>query len=216
METDPTEPRVDTVPTSNQQPQQDEQEQPPAAFTVNDRRFWNLDEAELEAESGRPRAPTFIEQLQQQVAEKDGQLREYIAAYKEEVVQGLAKTQERLERDTAQKLEQLRGQVAEPMMEVLDVMERSLAAAASNPTVESLHQGLQMVHLLMVQKLQDLGLERVASVGHPFDPARHEAVAVASVSDPAQNNIVLAEIKPGFTLGQRLIRPAQVQVGRLA
>jgi len=185
------------------------------AFTVNDRRFWNLEQEEIESELARAQAPSFVEQLQQQLTEKDRQLREYIAAYKQEVGEGLQKTKDRLERDAVMQLEQLRGQVAEPMMEVLDALERSLAAAGTGGSLESLLQGIQMVQLLMMQKLQALGLERVTTVGHPFDPSLHEAMAVVQVSDPAQGNVILAEFKPGFTLGKRLIRPAQVQVGKL-
>jgi molecular chaperone GrpE len=189
----------------------------PAApgFTVHDRRFWNLEDAELEAEEQRAEFPSYVEQLRQQLEEKDRQLREYIAAYKQEVVEGLEKTKQRLERDAAARVDQVRGELAQPMMEVLDALERSLTAAESSSSFGALLQGVQMVHLLMVQKLQSLGLTRVEAVGRPFDPSVHEAVAVAPVSDPTQDNVVVAELKPGFTLGDRLVRPAQVQVGKL-
>lgn len=184
-------------------------------FIVNDRRFWTLDEEELEAELVRPRMPTYVEQLEQQLEQKSEQLKEYIAAYKKEVVEGLEKTKARLERDAAARVEQLQGQLAEPMMEVLDALERSLAAAQSSASYEALHQGVQMVQLLMVQKLQTMGLSRMETVGRPFDPALHEAVAVVPVADTAQNNIIQSELRPGFTLGDRLVRAAQVQVGKL-
>lgn len=185
------------------------------AFTVHDRRFWNREDNELEHEEQRPEFPSYVEQLRQQLDEKDRQLREYIAAYKQEVVEGLEKTKQRLERDAAARVEQVRGELAQPMMEVLDALERSLAAAETSSSFGALLQGVQMVHLLMVQKLQSLGLTRVETVGRPFDPSVHEAVAVTPVTDPAQDNVVAAEVKPGFTLGDRLVRPAQVQVGKL-
>jgi len=187
----------------------------PAAFKVTDRRFQNVDQEQLEAEGGRPRLPSYVEQLRQQVEEKDRQLREYIAAYKREVVEGLEKTKQRLERDAAQRLEQLRGELAMPMMEVMDALERSLAAAAGASDCAAVVEGVRMVHLLMVQKLQELGLKRIEVVGRPFDPTLHEAAAIAPVTDPAQDRMVLAEFKPGFMLGDRLVRPALVQVGKL-
>jgi molecular chaperone GrpE len=67
----------------------------------------------------------------------------------------------------------------------------------------------------MVQKLQELGLARLAAAGQSFDPTRHEAVAVQTVSDPAQDGVVVAELRPGFALGERVLRAAQVRVGKL-
>jgi molecular chaperone GrpE len=187
-----------------------------SSFTVLDRRFWTLDQEELEDEKERrPSAPSFVEQLQQQLEDKDRQLKDYIAAYKTEVVEGLEKTKERLERDAATKIEQLRGQVAEPMMEVLEALERSLAAAQTNTSFEALHEGVRMVHMLMVQQLQVLGLQRIQTVGQEFNPALHEAVSVVPVAEPSRNNTILQEFRPGFTLGERLVRAAQVQVGKL-
>ena len=192
-----------------------EEEEARPRFTVNDRRFWTMDEQELETEGARPSQPSFVEQLERQVEDKDRQLREYIAAYKKEVVEGLEKTKERLERDASARIEQIRGQMAGPMIEVLEALERSIVAAESGAAAEAVLQGVRMVHLLMVQKLQELGLQRVATVGQPFDPNLHEAVAVIPVSEPAQDNTVVAELRPGFTLGERLVRAAQVQVGKL-
>ena len=186
-----------------------------SGFKVSDRRFWNLAPEELEAEEDRPKLPSYVEQLRRDLEEKDRQLREYIAAYKREVVEGLEKTKQRLERDAAQRAETLRGQLAGPMLDVLDALERSLAVP---PTADpaTVLQGVRMVHLLMIQKLGELGLQRIATVGEPFDPTRHEAASVQGVTDPAQDRRVLLELKPGFTLGERVVRPALVQVGKLA
>ncbi|MCC6746864.1 MAG: nucleotide exchange factor GrpE [Deltaproteobacteria bacterium] len=190
----------------------------PQGFRVNDRRFWTLDQGELDAEAAQPRAqaPSYVQQLEAQVAEKDQQLREYIAAYKQEVVQGLDETKRRLERDLAQRMRQLRGDLAGPLLEVLEALERSLFAADRTSDLGAVKEGVRMVHLLMLQKLRELGLERVETVGRPFDPAVHEAVAVAEVTDAAQHNVVLVELTPGFCLEGRVVRAAQVQVGRLA
>jgi molecular chaperone GrpE len=184
-------------------------------FTVTDRRFWAEGEDGGSAEPDKPRLPSYVEQLRSQVEEKDKQLREYIAAYKREVVEGLEKTKQRLERDAAQQKEHERGETARPMMDVLDALERSLAAAATAKDLKSVVEGLRMVHLLMVQKLTELGLSRIETSGRPFDPAVHEAAAVIPVSDPALDRMVTAELRPGFLHGDRVVRPALVQVGRL-
>lgn len=187
----------------------------PSSFKVTDRRFWALDQEALEAEEERPKAPSYVEQLQRQLEEKDQKLREYIAAYKKEVVEGLEKTKQRLERDSAQRLELQLAKMALPMIEVLDTLDLSISAAEKSTDYPSLLKGVQMVQLLMVQKLRELGLTRMETVGRAFDPQLHEAVAVAQVKDPARDKTVIAEFKPGFMAGERVIRPALVQVGKL-
>jgi len=201
---------------TNAEPTPERAEPTRPTCTVKDRRFWSQDDDEREAEqSERPKLPSFVEHIKQQLEQKDKQLKDYIAAYKSEVVEGLEKTKQRLERDAEVQQERQRGRLAEPMMEVLEALERSLAAAESGADAEALHQGVKMVHLLMMQKLQSMGLTRLEVVGQPFDPSLHEAVAVVPVTDAAQDNVVQNEFRAGFTLGDQLVRAALVQVGKL-
>lgn len=193
-------------------------EEPPdegLGFKVNDRRFTNLSEEELEQEEALPEVPSYVDELQTKLAEKDRQLREYIAAYKQEVGEGLERTKERLQRDSDLRVQRSRDKLVVPMLDVLDALERSVAAAESSDNPGALLDGVRMVQKLMVQKLEEMGLSRVPAAGQPFDPNLHEALAVGAVGDPAQDNMVLQEFKPGFALGDRVIRPAQVQVGKL-
>jgi molecular chaperone GrpE len=185
-------------------------------FQVKDRRFWNLSDEELEEDEGaQPEVPSFVADLQRKVEEKDKQLREYIAAYKKEVGEGLERTKERLTREADQKLERTRGKMVLPMLDVLDALERSVVAAEQADNFEALLDGVKMVQKLMVQRLEEMGLSRVPSLGSPFDPNMHEALAMAAVTDPEQDKMVVMEFKPGFMLGERVVRPAQVQVGKL-
>jgi molecular chaperone GrpE len=182
---------------------------------VYDRRFWQLDEEALAAEEPRAKAPTYIEQLESRLKEKDDKLREYIAAYKKEVVENLEQTKQRLQREAEQQLKRTRGDLAAPMIEVLEALERSLAAAQMASDPGALVEGVRMVRSLMVQKLEAIGLSRIDTVGQPFDPAVHDAVAVAPVNDATQDRVVVAELSPGFTLDGQVFRPAKVQVGQL-
>ena len=193
----------------------EQQESSSPGVTVKDRRYWTQGSEDGEDEEQRSQVPSYVEQLQNRLEEKDKQLKEYIAAYKTEVVEGLERTKERLKRDSAEQLEQLKGQMASPMLDVLEALDRSVIAAETNATVESLLEGIKLVQLLMVQKLQELGLSRVQTTGQPFDPQLHEAISVAPTTDPAQDNTVIQEVRPGFMMGDRLIRAASVVVGQL-
>ena len=58
-----------------------------------------------------------------------------------------------------------------------------------------------------------LRLEKLSLVGDPFDPQYAEAVALVPVENPELHNVVLAEMRTGFSLNGVVLRPAQVRVG---
>lgn len=185
-----------------------------AGFKVFDRRFWAESEESAATEPERPAAPTYVSQLEQQVEEKDRKLREYIAAYKKEVVENLEQTKLRLQRDAEQQMKALRGELAVPLIELMETLERSVQQGKAGADTKTLIEGLEMLHLLMAQKLRDLGLERINALGEAFDPRVHEAVSVVPVADPSLHNRVTLEIAPGFLCDGRVLRAAKVQVGK--
>jgi molecular chaperone GrpE len=85
------------------------------------------------------------------------------------------------------------------------------AGAASD--VKSLADGINMVMRLFTDTLGRLGVERISSVGLPFDPALHEAVQQLETTEfPA--GAVAAEVQTGYKMGERLVRPAMVVVAK--
>ncbi|MCB9556362.1 MAG: nucleotide exchange factor GrpE [Deltaproteobacteria bacterium] len=184
-------------------------------FRVLDRRHWvDTDDAES-SEAPRADVPTYVQQLEAQLREKDEKLREYIAAYKSEVAGELQQTRERLERDALQRQAQIRQELILPMLEVFETLEMAISAARSGGDKASILAGVERVSQLMVTKFQEMGVERVPTVGQRFDPTQHEAVALMPVTDPDQDKCVIAEFSPGFSCEGRVFRPAKVQVGQL-
>jgi len=61
--------------------------------------------------------------------------------------------------------------------------------------------------------LTKLGLQQISSLGEPFDPAKHQAVAQVE-SDTAQPNTVIEEYQKGYFLQERILRPAMVTVAK--
>ena len=90
-------------------------------------------------------------------------------------------------------------------------MDRALEVAAEDDS--ALADGLRLIHKELMGALREEGLERMEVVGRPFDPEFAEAVAVTEV-EPERHDLVLAEVRPGYRIGERTVRPAQVQVGR--
>ena len=179
-------------------------------FTVNDRRWWLKEDAESGDIPDQPEIskPTYVEELEAQLAEKDKTLREYIQAHKSSVT-GMDETRARLERDLDRRLDVERARLAGPFVEVLDNLMRLHAAAEGNPEIA---QGVEMVVKQLSDELSKIGLQPIATRGCRFDPKVMEALMTAEVSED-QDGMVLGEVRPGYMLKEQVVRPAGVQVG---
>jgi molecular chaperone GrpE (heat shock protein) len=99
------------------------------------------------------------------------------------------------------------------LLPILDNLDRALAATADGPRV-ALTQGVALVREQLAEVVRDYGFERFDPEGQPFDPRQHEAVAVVPVDRPELDGKVTAVTEPGYRVGERLLRPARVHVGR--
>ncbi|MFZ5802219.1 MAG: nucleotide exchange factor GrpE [Candidatus Omnitrophota bacterium] len=98
------------------------------------------------------------------------------------------------------------------MLPVLDNFERALSHAGEgeDPKVKALVAGIQMVCKQMTEIFRNQGLQRIETVGKPFDPHWHEAVSYQQ--EEGEEEIILDEIQAGYTLHGKLLRAAKVRV----
>lgn len=164
-------------------------------------------------ESSRPRQPTYIETLERKLLEHQEQLREYIAAYKQ-VKEDQEAFKKRLEREAARDQEMTRGRLVNDLLEVLDNLDRSVLGGEAGWNAESLLMGIKMVHGQFLEKLQGLGLKVVDPQGKPFNPNEAEALDMSVTTDPSLDDTVSRVYVRGYRMGDRVIRPAKVQVAR--
>ncbi len=100
------------------------------------------------------------------------------------------------------------------LLPVLDNFDMALAATNQpNASVETLKVGVSMIHTQLRQLFTDQGVEPVESMGRPFDPAIHEAVSQQETGDAPEGQVV-QEIRKGYRLKDRLLRPASVVVAK--
>jgi molecular chaperone GrpE len=100
------------------------------------------------------------------------------------------------------------------LIPVLDNFERALAATQILPEgSQAFVSGVKMVADQFRASLEQQGVKRYVSLGQPFDPSRHEAVSEKE-SEDAKPGTVLEEYQAGYTLGDRVIRPAMVVVAK--
>lgn len=147
------------------------------------------------------------------IAQQAGRIDELTRGLASLVEEGKA-ARARLEREKARVLEAERAQVAQVLLEAVDDLERALGAAgdASGPIVE----GVRLTLASLAKRVAELGAERIAVVGQRFDPRLAEAIDLVPVSDAAQEDVVVQEVRAGYRIGDRVLRPARVRVGRLA
>ena len=99
------------------------------------------------------------------------------------------------------------------VLPIIDNLERAVAASGEADDVEAVAEGVRMVLKSFDDVAQKLGVERIAAVGERFDPNVHDAVQQA-VSEEHPAGTILAEVVPGYRMGERLIRAALVVVSR--
>jgi molecular chaperone GrpE len=95
-----------------------------------------------------------------------------------------------------------------PLLAVLDTFERALDAGSTD---RDFYEGIAATHRLFLDALREAGAAPIESVGRPFDPNVHEAVATAP-ADGVPPGTVAREVRRGWQLGNELLRPAQVVV----
>ena len=188
----------------------DEKKPKKKGFTVNDRRFWLNEDADLEDLPDRPESskPTYVEELEGRLAEKEKTLREFIQAHKSSVAD-MDETRARLERELDRRLDVERAKLVGPFMEALDNLMRLRAAAGSNPEIA---QGMDLVVKQLSDELSKIGLEPIITQGCRFDPQVMEALMTAEVPED-QDGMVIEEVRPGYMLKDQVVRPAGVRVG---
>lgn len=106
-----------------------------------------------------------------------------------------------------------REETVRELLPVFDNLERAVQAAVGTSDVDSIIEGVRMVLKLFEDQTGRLGITRIQAVGQRFDPAIHDAIQQKE-TDEHPPGTVIAEIVPGYRLGDKLVRPAMVVVAR--
>jgi len=184
---------------------------------VVDRRWWaNIDPAAAPSNaSSTSLKPTYVEQLEQQVAEKDKQIQEYLTKYRQASSE-FEEMRLRLRREISKDIERTRREILSELLEVVDNLERAIEAAKRSPSIDTVLQGVDMVRRQFLSKLEGLGVRPIEATDSQFDPTIHEAVTTVPATTPDQDGVIVGVIRPGYRIGEDVLRPAAVAVARSA
>jgi len=115
----------------------------------------------------------------------------------------------RVNRQAAEERKYANLDLMRELLPVWDNIGRALEAVARSHNLESLVEGVEMVHSQFLEVLKKYHCEKIEAQFQPFDPNCHASVAqIPSAEHPA--NTVIEEVQAGFCLFDRVVRPSQV------
>jgi molecular chaperone GrpE len=179
---------------------------------VVDRRWWARGEGAATDENPSKK-PTYVEELERRVADQATQIQAF-AADRRHAAEEFEQARVRMRRDVAKEVERGKRALVGELLDVLDNLDRALAAADAPGAADPLVRGVALVRDQFFAKLAAFGVSRLPALGDIFDATRHEAVSTEPVTDDADDGRVVKVLKEGYLLGDELLRPAAVVVGK--
>ncbi|MDS1029439.1 nucleotide exchange factor GrpE [Bacillota bacterium LX-D] len=96
----------------------------------------------------------------------------------------------------------------------MDNFSLALAAAEKGGDAAKFMSGMDMIYRQLMEALEKEGLKTIETLGQPFDPEKHEAVMQVEAENQEQDNQIVEELKVGYTLYEKVIRPSVVKVAK--
>jgi molecular chaperone GrpE len=118
----------------------------------------------------------------------------------------------RIDRDRREQSDAMAADALVDLLPIIDDLERALQAPATGDA-DSFRAGVELIHRQMLDLLRKRGVKTIQAVGADFDPRFHESV-MSEMSSEHREGEVLQELRRGYMLGDRLLRPAMVKVAK--
>ena len=117
----------------------------------------------------------------------------------------------RMAREANETRERSKIAVITEFLPVYDFYNMAMKHASTSDDVNAIKQGMQMILNEFKRALDSFSIKEIPTEGKPFDPRLHEA-AKTEASESVPEGTIIAQWKPGYMMGERLIRPAMVVV----
>ena len=176
---------------------------------MSDNPVMDSDTPAPDAPAGEPLNDRQIAALQEQAAKA--------AQYYEQLLRSAADLdnfKKRAARERQDAIKYANESLLEQLLPVLDNFDMAIAAAsAPNTSLQSLQSGVSMIRQQLKSAISDSGLEEIDATGKSFDPNLHEAISQQETADVPEGH-VLQQVRRGYKLRDRLLRPAAVIVAK--
>lgn len=154
-----------------------------------------------------------IESLKNLVAERDSQIekekKEYLFLMAE-----FDNFRKRTIRERSEMLKNAAESALKGLLPIVDDFERGLAAIKDSSDVESVKQGMTLIHNKLIKYLEQNGVKAMVTENASFDPDLHEAIAMVPVDDDSKKGKIIDTLTKGYTLNDKVLRHAKVAVGQ--
>lgn len=157
-------------------------------------------------------ATSEVEDLRQQLATKDLEAKTNYDRFMRQAAE-LDNFKKRASREREDAVRFANESLIKDLLPVIDNLERAVAHASGGGNGNPIVEGVEMVLKGLLDALAKHGVTQISAVGQPFDPTMHEAMAQVQ-SQTHQPNSVVDELHKGYTLRNRLLRPALVSVAK--
>ena len=117
----------------------------------------------------------------------------------------------RVERERREQSEQAIVELLQELLLVVDDFDRALTAEAGGERGEAYRRGIELIHAKLYDVLKKYGVRPIDALGADFDPNFHQAVIQESSPDHREGEVI-GELRKGYMIGDRLLRPAMVKV----
>jgi molecular chaperone GrpE len=188
---------------------------------VTDRRRVYLDDEGTErvnTEAAQPNLkPSYVEELEARTKAAEKQVQEVQARFdqlRQQLQRETDETRQRLNRSADERATGEKAKFIASLLPALDNLNRAIEAAATGEASrEAIIEGIRSIATTFESALTSAGVEPIQSVGEEFDPELHEAVDTEETGREMDGRVI-GEYSRGFRIGDRLLRPARVKVGR--
>jgi molecular chaperone GrpE len=168
-----------------------------------------------EAAPAELEAPT-LESLQQELEAARKQAHEYREGWQRERAE-FANYKRRTEKEQADLRQNAAGRLMARYLDVLDDFDRAISDqppdGASAEAAVNWAAGVALIYRKFQKVLDDENVTRIVAEGQPFDPNQHEAVTHEDSADHESGHVI-AVLRQGYKIGERVIRPALVRVAK--
>ncbi|MCM8761431.1 MAG: nucleotide exchange factor GrpE [Candidatus Omnitrophica bacterium] len=146
------------------------------------------------------------EALKAKAGERDAFYDKYLRAHAD-----FENTRKRMEKEKADFAQYANESLIMEFLPIIDNLETAEKHIAEAKDFKSVREGVDMIQLQIQKFLKDIGIEKIKTVGEKFDPHLHEAVETEEAKDK-EEDVIVAELKPGYKLNGKLLRPAMVRI----
>ena len=168
------------------------------------------EKAQHRPEAPQPAGSTAdeLERLRQEAQQAKGQYLRILADYEN--------TKKRMQREREEFVKYSAETVVRGLLPIIDSLDQALVAVDKQADPQAVIKGVHLIYRQLLGLLEKEGVKRIPTVGAPFDPHQHEAIAQVETTDGKADNTVAEEVQVGYTMHGKVIRPAMVKVAKKA